>query len=98
MIKLSMFETSSDILNFSLAISVFGIALILGWILVYFLIIIKRLVWILKSIEEKMKKVEDFINLTKSKIENSSTYLSVLAAGVKEIVSYFVAKKTSRKK
>lgn len=89
-----MLETSKDILNISLAISAFGLAFILGWILIYFLLVIRHLVRMIQTIEERMKKIDDFITLAKGKLQNSSSYLSILAAGVKKLVSFFLNKKT----
>lgn len=96
-----MLETSKDILNLSLAISVFGLAFLIGWILVYFLLIIKRLVKILESVENSMLKVSEFMNVAKAKLENSASYISILATGTRELVNYLISKrqsKTSRKK
>ncbi|MFA4936667.1 MAG: hypothetical protein WC575_00015 [Patescibacteria group bacterium] len=93
-----MLETSKDILNFTLAISIFGLAFLLGWILVYLIIIIRRLVNILQGVEQSMHKLEDFFSTAKDKLEHSTSYLSVLAVGAKELVSYFVKKQTDKKK
>ena len=88
-------ETSKDILNLSLAISIFGIAFLLGWILVYFIVIIRRLVSILSGVEESLKKVEDFMTAAREKLDHSTSYLSMLAMGAKELVSYFMSKQTT---
>ena len=85
-------ETSKDILNLSLAVSVFGLAVLLGWILVYFIMIIRRLVQILSGVEESLRKVEDFMAAAREKLEHSTSYLSMLAVGAKELVSYFMEK------
>lgn len=90
-------DNSKDILNLSLAISVFGLAFILGWILIYFLIIIRHLVKVVESIEDKVKKVDEFVSMAKQKMESVSSYLPMLAAGVKELVSYFLEKKSKKK-
>ena len=86
-------DSSQDILNFSLAVSVFGLAFLIGWILVYFLLIVRRVVKILEGVEESMRKVSDFVNVAKAKLENSASYLSILATGAKELVQYFVSKR-----
>jgi len=91
-------DSSQDILNFSLAVSVFGLAFLIGWILVYFLLIVRRVVKILEGVEESMRKVSDFVNVAKAKLENSASYLSILATGAKELVQYFVSKRAGGKK
>ena len=95
-------ETSKDILNLSVAISAFGLAFLLGWILVYMIMIIRRMVRILSGVEESLKKVESFMITAREKLESSASYLSMLAMGAKELVSYFINKRAetsnSRKK
>ncbi len=86
-------ETSKDILNLSLAISVFGLAFLLGWILVYFIVIIRRMVQILAGVEQSLRKVEDFMTAAREKLDHSTSYLSMLAMGAKELVGYFMAKR-----
>ncbi|MDP3986077.1 MAG: hypothetical protein U1C53_01520 [Candidatus Veblenbacteria bacterium] len=93
-------ETSKDILNLSLAVSIFGLAFLMGWMLVYFLLIVRRVVKILEGVEESMRKVGDFVNVAKAKLESSTSYLSILATGAKELVQYLINKRAngSRKK
>lgn len=88
-------QNSADVLNLSLAISVFGLAFILGWILVYFLLIIRRMVRILSGIEEAMGKVGNFVETAKEKLESSSSYLSIVAAGAKELIRYLIDRRAT---
>ena len=83
-------ETSSDVLNLSLAVSVFGLAFLLGWILIYFILIVRRLVRLLEGMEKSLSKLENFVSAAKEKLEHSASYLSVLALGTKELVKYFI--------
>lgn len=91
-------ETSKDILNLSIAISVFGLALIVGWIMVYFLLIIRRVVKVLEKLEVGVDKISELAQTVKDKIENSASYLSFAAVGIKELVQYFLDKKNTAKK
>jgi len=86
-------ETSKDILNISLAVSAFGLAFLLGWILIYFLLIIRKMIRLLSGIEERMRRIDDFLVSVKQKLESSASYLSVLALGAKELISYFINKR-----
>ncbi len=88
-------ETSKDILNLALALSVFGLAFLLGWILVYVIITVRRLVRIFSRVEESLQKVESFMAAAREKLEHSSSYLSILATGAKELLAYFMAKRAS---
>lgn len=94
-------ETSKDILNLSLAVSVFGLAFLVGWMLVYGILIIRRLVRLLGTIEERIRKLDDFLAAVREKVEHSTSYLSVVALGVKELVGYLIEKRaqgTAKKK
>lgn len=90
-----MLETSKDVLNLSLAVSVFGLAFLVGWILVYFIVIVRRLVKLLTGIEERMRKIDDFLILVKEKLEHSTSHLALLATAVKELIGYFVDRRSS---
>jgi len=83
-------QTSEDILNLSLALAALGLAFLIGWILVYFIMIVRRLVNVLRGIEQSLSKLESFFNTAKDKLENSASYLSVVAMGIKELVRYFI--------
>ena len=91
-------ETSKDILNLSLAVSVFGLAFILGWIMVYFLLIIRRVIKVLERLEAGISKISDVAQTVKDKIESSASYLSLAVVGIKELVQFFLDKKTAAKK
>lgn len=91
-------ETSKDLLNLSLAISVFGLAFILGWILVYFLLIIRKVIKVLERLEVGVSKISDVAQTLREKIESSASYLSLAVVGIKELVQFFLDKKAATKK
>ncbi len=93
-----MIETSKDILNLSLAVSVFGLAFLIGWILVYFLIIIRRMVKIMEGVEQSMNKIGSFVDLAREKLNHSAGYLSILANGIRDLVNYLIFKKSIKNK
>ncbi|MBU1039376.1 hypothetical protein KKC17_04115 [Patescibacteria group bacterium] len=90
-------QTSADILNIAIAISVVGVSFLLGWLLIYALVIIRRLVKITALIEQGALKLENLINLVKEKLESSASYLSILAVGLKDLVGYILEKKLTQK-
>ncbi|MBI5466140.1 MAG: hypothetical protein HY974_02545 [Candidatus Kerfeldbacteria bacterium] len=91
-----IFQTSADVLNLSLAISVLGLAFLLSWILVYFIMIVRRLVNVLRGIEQSLAKLESFFSAAKDKIENSASYLSVVALGIKELMRYLIERREEK--
>jgi len=86
-------QTSDDILNWAIAISVLGIAFLLGWLLIYAIIIIRRAVKITGLLEQGLIKLDNLISSAKDKLENSASYLSILAWGIKDLVAYLLNKK-----
>ncbi|MFZ5391472.1 MAG: hypothetical protein ACOZAJ_04340 [Patescibacteria group bacterium] len=91
-------QTSQDILNIAIAVSVVGVSFLLGWLLIYAIIIVRRLVKITALIEQGAIKLENLINLVKDKFENSASYLAILSTGLKDLVSYILTKKSTDKK
>jgi len=91
-------SSSQDILNLSLAISAFGLAFLLGWLLIYFLLIVRRVVKVLSGIERGLSSLQNFFNIIKEKLESSTSYLSVLALGAKELIGYFAKQQGRGKK
>ncbi len=81
-----MLETSTDVLNIVIAISVFSISFFIVWSLYYLVIILRQLFITVKGVREKMDKVDEAITVFKNKIESSSSYLLLLGEGVKKLV------------
>lgn len=95
---MSYLATSQDILNITLAISVFGVALLVTWILVYAVIIIRRVVKIIEGAERAVQKVNGLVDAARDRLESSMGYLSVLATGAKELASFIMREREKRTK
>lgn len=81
-----MFETSKDILNIVLAVSVFGISFFICWSLFYFTMIIKNMFSVVKKLKDTIDKVDDAVKSFKDKVESTSSYLPLIGEGVKKLV------------
>ncbi len=81
-----MLETSKDILNIVLAISVFGISFFIAWSLYYLVMILRQAFKAVKELKARMDKIDETITAFKNKIESSSSYLLFLGEGVKKLV------------
>ncbi len=90
-----MFETSKDILYLVIAFCVLWLTAFMCWLLFYFISIMSNSRKVIKSIHEKLEKVDEIINLVKNKVENSATHLAILVEGVGKLVDYFKNKKTN---
>lgn len=88
-----MFESSKDILYYVIAFCVLWFTIFICWLLFQFISIMSKMRRLVKSIQEKVEKVDEIINLVKDKIEHSATYLGVIVEGVGKLVSYFKEKK-----
>ncbi len=83
-----MLTTSQDVLNLSLALSAIGLAILLGWLFIYLILILRPVVRIMSKLEKTLDMLEKFINQVKEKLESSTAYLSVLALGAKQLINF----------
>lgn len=84
-----MLETSKDLLYIVIAFCVLWLTVFLCWLLFYFISIIGNVRKVVKSIQDKVEKIEGIIDLLKEKIESSATYLGLIVEGVGKIIEYF---------
>ena len=88
-----MLETSKDLLYLVIAFCILWITVFFCWLLYYFISIIGSVRGVIKSVKEKLEKVDELINLIKDKVEHSTTYLGVIVNGVGKIIDYIKDKK-----
>ncbi|OGF27833.1 hypothetical protein A2331_07045 [Candidatus Falkowbacteria bacterium RIFOXYB2_FULL_34_18] len=81
-----MFETSRDILNIVIAISVAGVAFFVCWLLFYFVMTTKQTFTIIREMRDRFRKVDEFASSFKQKLDHSSAYLLLIGEGVKKLV------------
>ncbi len=93
-----MLETSKDVLNIVLAVSVFGVAFFISWSLYYLVMVMRQLFKTVESIKDKLDKVDEAITAFKNKIESSSSYLLLLGEGVKKLVDVMKSREKRREK
>ncbi|MFH1745116.1 MAG: hypothetical protein ABH881_03035 [bacterium] len=79
-------ETSKDILNLSIAFSIFGIAVFICWSIFYFAQILRQGFLAIKGLRERMKKIDEVIKKIHDKIDHSASYLLLIGEGVKKLV------------
>ncbi len=91
-----MLETSKDVLNIVLAISVLGISFFIAWSLFYLTMILKNLFTVVKEFKARLDKVDEAVTAFKNKIESSSSYLLLLGEGVKKLVEVMKSREKRR--
>lgn len=92
-----MFETSRDILNISISVSVVVLVIFLCVALYYLIANLKRINKISQQIEGGVDKINNLVDLIKSKIKQSSSYLLLLGNLVDKAVDFFNRKKEDQR-
>ena len=93
-----MLETSRDVLNIILAISVFSISFFIVWALYYLVMTLRQLFKTIESAKKRIDRVDEAIIAFKNKIESSSSYLLLLGEGVKKLVDIMKDREKRREK
>ena len=81
-----MLETSKDILNIVLAISIGSIAFFLCWGLYYLVQVGRNIYKMVSGFKERLDKIDEILKLVKDKVEHSTSYLLLIGEGVKKLV------------
>ena len=100
-----MFETSKDILNILLGVSVLAVAVAFSVLLYNLIMIIRDFRLLSKSIKDKVELIDGLIKTTRhvlqtiqDKLEHSTAYIGILIDLVTKIVDFMKNKKTSENK
>jgi uncharacterized protein YoxC len=89
-----MFETSGDILNLVIAISVLLFTVFLVWTIYYILASLKKVYKIVNELDKGVKKALETIDTIKEKVNKSTSYLYVAGEVAKKIVNLMKDKVT----
>ena len=82
-------ETSSDILNLVLAFGVLWLVILLSWLLWHVIGIVRGVHATLEDFRNRLRAVDEVLQLIREKLESTSTYLGLLVDVVKEGVRWF---------
>ena len=96
-----LFTYSQDILYLVLAFCVLWLTVFLVWFVYYLIASIRQFHQITKSVKKQVDEVDAIMQMLKSRIERSSSYLSIIVEGVKKMVDIFKDSgfaKTTKKK
>lgn len=85
-------ETSRDILNLVLAFGVLWLVVLLTWLLWHVIGIVRGVHETLEDFRNRLRAVDDVLQLIREKLESTSTYLGLLVDVVKEGIHWFRAK------
>jgi hypothetical protein len=93
-----MFETSKDILNIVIAVSIFGIAFFLCWGMYYLNMSLRQIFKAVREMRDRFHKIDELTDAIKEKIDHSASYLFLIGEGVKklvEVIGRYTEKKES---
>jgi uncharacterized protein YoxC len=90
-----MFETSGDILNLVIAISVLLFTVFLVWTIYYVLASLKKVYKIVNELDKGVKKALETIDTIKEKVNKSTSYLYVAGEVAKKVVNLMKDKVTN---
>ncbi len=100
-----MIETSKDLLNVIIAVSIFGFTVLICLAVFYLSMILRQGFKIVQEMRNRLHKVDEVIKTLKEKIEHSTSYLLLIGEGVKKLVEVIKEhtekgkkKKTEKKK
>ena len=92
-----MIETSSDILNIVIAISIFGLVFFICWAIFYLTMMLRQIFKIAKEMRNRTHKIDEIINLIKKRVEHSVSSLVLISEGMKKLVDIIKDKNKNKK-
>lgn len=89
-----MFETSTDILNWAISLSVLAVAFFICYGLYLLITTLRKGMKIIKLAENIVHKAENLLDLIKNKISSSASYLYMVTELIKKVSKIVKNKKT----
>lgn len=93
----NMFETSKDVLNLVLALSIAGVTVFICWLLYYFISSIRKLHDAISIFQKTLKTANEIVDSAKKKLKDSSTHLKLIGMLVQKVVEEVQNKRQKRK-
>ena len=91
-----MFETSKDIFNISIAAAIVAVAVFLCWTMYYLIKNLKRINKVTGQIERGVTKVDGLVDLIKSRVKQSGSYIFLFTKLAERAIDYFGSRKKDR--
>ena len=99
-----MLETSKDLVNFSLSFGIVLLAVLLSFVLYYFIKIMKDLSEMIHEARDTIQELknhlrawEEFLDSLKERMSSAGAYLPLVVDGITKLVE-FISKKKEQKK
>jgi len=83
---MNFISDSKDILFLALAFCALWLTAFMVWLLYYAIMTFKQIYQSARQIKEKIQAVDEIITMIKEKITFTTSYLSLIVAGVKKVI------------
>ena len=90
-------QTSTDILHLSIAAAILLIALFFCWMMFYIIMMLKDARDMVADVRQKMAAIDGAIQSIRSKVESGLSSFGVVAAALKQVMSFMMEKRAERK-
>jgi hypothetical protein len=93
-----MLQTSYDLLLISISLAVLWLTIFLCAALYYLAAILRQVYQTIQGWKERLKKIDEILDLAKGKIEHATSSLVLIAEGVKRGIEFLMAKREKSRK
>lgn len=93
-----MIQSSLDLFYIVLAFCILWLTIFLVWGLYYLIMILRDARHFVKIIREKVDLVEETFKFAKEKLQEGTTYLTLIAKGIGEMLGYMKTKEDKRRR
>lgn len=95
---MNLISNSQDILFLVLAFCVLWLTAFLAWFLYYGIMSVRQIYQAVKQIKTKIDAVDEIITMVREKISASTSYLTLIVAGVRKVIDLLGSGKSDKKK
>ena len=81
-----MFETSADILNITLSVSVAAVAFFICWGAFYLIMSVRKVFKVIEGVEDILREVKEGVIEIKEKLSSGAALVDLLGRGYKKVV------------
>jgi len=92
-----MFESTKDILYIVVAFCVLWVTIFLCWVIYYVAMILRQTYGLMSDVKDKMQAIDEAIRGVREKLDNTSTYLALIADGAKYLIGHLAERKEKKK-
>ncbi len=89
-------ENAKDILYIVLSFAVIWFTIFICWFFYYLIMIVRNVNQTVQEVHHKLQLIDRVANAVREKLEKSSSYLFIIAEGIKQGVGYLMDKKRKR--